>query len=206
MFTIVNMQSLPDDRTSRAVIRDEALRLFAERGPDAVTIRDIAAAAGVSPALVIRHYAAKDGLRAAVDDHLMLAFEAMLAPVAGPGGSDRLPGLVDAVVRHLPPGSPIPGYLARLLVDGGPAASALFGRLYALSRETLAGLVTAGLADDGGDPAARAVFLLVNDLAVLMLRARVADVLGVDPLSADGMRRWGEQVLSIYGGGLTAAP
>jgi AcrR family transcriptional regulator len=43
------------------------LRLFGERGPDAVTIRDVATRAGVSPALVIRHYDSEGGLRAAVD-------------------------------------------------------------------------------------------------------------------------------------------
>src|ERR1017187_1218204 len=77
MFTIVNMRSLPDDRTSRAVIRDEALRLFAASGPDAVTIRDVARAAGVSPALVVRHYQSKDGLRGAVDDHVARVLEAV---------------------------------------------------------------------------------------------------------------------------------
>ncbi|HEX8936538.1 MAG TPA: helix-turn-helix domain-containing protein [Pseudonocardiaceae bacterium] len=54
------MQSLLDDRTARARVRDETLRLFGERGPDAVTVRDIAAAAGVSPALVVRHYGSKE--------------------------------------------------------------------------------------------------------------------------------------------------
>ena len=33
------MSSMPDDRTTRAVIRDEALRRFAESRPDAVTLR-----------------------------------------------------------------------------------------------------------------------------------------------------------------------
>jgi Bacterial regulatory proteins, tetR family len=51
------MRSAPDDRTARAVIQDEALQLFAERGPDAVTVRQIAAAAGVSPGLVIGDFA-----------------------------------------------------------------------------------------------------------------------------------------------------
>ncbi|WP_307170023.1 TetR/AcrR family transcriptional regulator [Streptomyces sp. B3I7] len=36
------------DRTARAVIRDEALRLFAVRGSEGVTARQIAEAAGVS--------------------------------------------------------------------------------------------------------------------------------------------------------------
>jgi hypothetical protein len=40
---------------------DEALRLFGNHGPDAVTLRDIAAAAGVSPALVVRHYGPRMG-------------------------------------------------------------------------------------------------------------------------------------------------
>jgi AcrR family transcriptional regulator len=75
---MLNMSSMPDDRTTRAVIRDEALRLFAERGPDAVTVRQIAAAAGVSPGLVIHHFGSKDGLRKAVDEHVLAMFGAML--------------------------------------------------------------------------------------------------------------------------------
>ncbi|HEX3132105.1 MAG TPA: TetR/AcrR family transcriptional regulator, partial [Planctomycetota bacterium] len=45
-------------------------------------------------------------------------------------------------------------------------------------------------------------FLLVNDLAVLILRDRLREVLGVDPLSVDGMRRWSTEVLAIYRDGL----
>jgi AcrR family transcriptional regulator len=39
-----------------------ASRLFAERGPDAVSIRDVAAAANVNHALVHRHFGSKDEL------------------------------------------------------------------------------------------------------------------------------------------------
>lgn len=52
----------------------------------------------------------------------------------------------------------------------------------------------------------RAAFLLVNDLAVLLLRDHLTEVLGTDPLSGPGMTRWAGEVLAVYGAGLLAAP
>ena len=60
-----------EDLTARARIRDAALRLFAERGMDGATIRDIARAAGVSAGLVRHHFGSKDGLRAACDSYAL---------------------------------------------------------------------------------------------------------------------------------------
>ena len=86
-------------RTARAVIRDEALRLFAARGPDAVTVRQIAAAAGVSPALVVHHFGSKEGLREVIDEHVLGLFEAMLGEMTADGhlryfaAACRLPAL-----------------------------------------------------------------------------------------------------------------
>lgn len=210
MYTIVAVRSPFEDRTARAIIRDEALRLFAERNADAVTVRDIAAAAAVSPALVLRHYGSKDGLRAAVDEHVVRVFEGSLSTAAtatgdsGPSNPAAAQSLAEQVAQQLPGDSPIPTYLARMLVGGDPGAAALFKKLHTLSEHTLSGLVNAGLATDGGDLAARAAFLLANDLAVLMLRNRLSEVLGVDPLGVAGLRRWGQQVLAIYRDGLTS--
>ena len=203
------MSSLPDDRTARARIRDEALRLFAERGPDAVTVRDIATAAAVSPALVVRHYASKDGLRSAVDDYVARVFGVLLAQVVepargGPLDPDALPSLAELVAAQLPAGSSVPAYLGRLLLTGGPVGSALFARLHVAARDALTALVRTGAAVPGADPAVRAALLLVNDLAVVILRDRLREVLGIDPLSDAGLRRWGAETLAIYGGGLAA--
>jgi AcrR family transcriptional regulator len=207
-FNVLNMSSVPDDRTTRAVIRDEALRLFAERGPDAVTVRQIATAAGVSPGLVIHHFGAKDGLREAVDAHVLAMFGAMLAELTTgdlyePGAAGSL---AEAVMRHLPPGSPVPAYLRRLLLAGGDSGRELFRHLYEGSRAALDEMAVAGLAARGADPAVRAAILLSNDLAVLLLREHLTDVLGTDPLSAAGMARWSREVLAIYATGLLAAP
>lgn len=200
---------LHDDRTARARIRDEALRLFAQRGPDAVTMRDIGAAAGVSPALLVRHYGSKDGLIEAVDNHVVGILETLLTDLAHAAGAAglseaALPGLLDGLATQLPPDSPIPAYLSRLLITDGHLGSALFARLFAISQDALHAMVAAGVASPGEDPAVRAAFLLVNDLAVLSLRTRLSEVLGVDPLSAAGARRWAGQVFAIYRGGLSA--
>jgi AcrR family transcriptional regulator len=208
---MLNMSSILDDRTARAVIRDEALRLFAGRGPDAVTVRQIAAAAGVSPGLVVHHFGSKEGLREAVDAHVLALFATMLGELTGEAAAGLYePGaagsLAEAVVRHLPPGSPVPAYLRRLLLDGGDAGRDLFRRLYQASSAALDALAAAGMAAPGRDPAVRAAILLSNDLAVLLLREHLADVTGTDPLSAAGMARWGGEMLAIYAAGLLAAP
>lgn len=200
-----------DDRTARARIRDEALKLFAERGADAVTMRDIAGAAGVSPALLVRHYGSKDGLVTAVDDHVVATLEALLTEATGRPSEDTLgpsavPTLVDSLATHLPPESPIPAYLSRLLTTGGTVGSAVFARLYGISRTALDAMVAGGVADAGSDPAVRAAVLMANDLAVLMLRPRLTEVLGVDPLAPGGMTRWAAEVLAIYRNGLRAGP
>lgn len=205
------MRSNQDDRTTRAVIRDEALRLFAERGPESVTVRQIAGAAGVSAGLVVHHFGSKDGLRQEVDQYVLTVFEGMLRELtAGTGGQPLDPGagaasLSEAFARHLPAGSPLPGYLRRLLLTGSDTGRMLFRQLFELSRRTLDELSAAGLAAPGRDPAVRAALLLANDLAVFLLRDHLADVLGTDPLSADGMARWAPELLGIYAGGLNAA-
>lgn len=200
------MRSVTDDRTARAVIRDEALRLFAEQGPDAVSVRRIAAAAGVSPALVVHHFGSKEGLRDVVDQHVLQMFDGMLAEMTGQGPELFDPAatgsMVEAVLRFLPPDSPVPAYLRRMLLTDSAAGRELFGRLFTASQGMLAAMSDAGMAAPGADPAVRAAFLMANDLAVLLLRDRLTEALGVDPLSPEGMARWAAEMLSVYATGL----
>jgi hypothetical protein len=65
-------------------------------------------------------------------------------------------------------------------------------------------MTASGTAAASTDPEVRAAVLLVNDLAVLILRRHLTEVLGVDPLSAPGMRWWAAEVLTIYRDGLGA--
>ncbi len=191
------------DLTARARIRDCALELFAAKGPDAVTVREIAAAAGVSPALVVHHYGSKEGLRAAVDGHVAGVFDEMFdAVVADPSalsaGPDAAGGLADLMLRALPEGSPVPAYLRRLLLAGDRTGRALFQGWFSASVAMTGQLVAAGVMRPTTDPPVRTAFLLINDLALVLLRDHLTDVLGIDPLSPDGMRRWAAEVVTAY--------
>jgi AcrR family transcriptional regulator len=208
------MSSTSDDGdlTARATIRNAALRLFADRGPDAVTVREIATQAGVSPALVVHHFGSKDGLRAEVDRFAAQAFDAifealpadelaeLLASGAGTGS------LAEAFARGFPPGSPLPAYLRRLLLTNDPAVAALFGRWYVTTRRLLDVMVEMGVAQPSQDPDVRAAFFLVNDLALILLRNPIAVAIGADPLTPEGLERWAREAMIVYAKGAFSAP
>lgn len=207
------MSSVTDegDLTARAIIRNAALRLFAERGADAVTVREIAAEAGVSAALVVHHFGSKDGLRAAVDRHAAQAFDAVFEGLGGQDVADLLTGaspgsIAEVFARGFPPGSPLPAYLRRLFLTNDPAAAALFGRWYAATAALLDSMVGIGAAKPTSDPVVRAAFLLVNDLALVLLRNQIATVIGADPLSPEGITRWANEVTAVYVDGAFRAP
>jgi TetR/AcrR family transcriptional regulator, regulator of cefoperazone and chloramphenicol sensitivity len=195
------MSSDPADLTAAAAIRIAAMELFAERGYAEVTVRQIASAAGVSPALVIHHYGSKEKLRAVLDGRVAAFVESMLADLARvpEGGSASVAELfADRLERE--PG--LAGYVRRLLADGGPAGIALFERLYQVTVAGMQALEQAGVIRPSRDGAVRSAFLLSNDLAVLVLRPHLSQVAGIDPLSRDGLVRWSAEVTDVYTGGV----
>ena len=195
----------PSDLTARATIRNEALRLFAQHGPDAVSLRQIAAASGVSAALVVHHFGGKEGLRAAVDEYASGVFDDLLdadADLMATLRAGQGESIATAIGRALPPDSPLPAYLRRLLLAGDPAGARLFHRWHAATLRLLTALNEQDLLAPHQDTALRAAVLLVNDLAMIMLRDQIHDALGIDPLAPDGLRRWADEVSALYATGL----
>lgn len=193
-----------EDTTARALIRDCALRLFGERGPDAVTVRDIAACANVSPGLVLHHFGSKQGLRDAVDAHVKSMFDAMLDkafddPEAFASGNTQVvAGFAELFASVAPEGSPIPAYLRRLLLSGDPVGRELFRTWFDLTRDVVNSMAASGNLRAAPDRDATASFLLVNDLAMILLHDHVADAIGTDPLSREGMQRWAAVAFDAY--------
>lgn len=70
----------------RDTIRAEGLRLFAERGIDGVSVRDIAAACGMTPSNLYAHYASKEALAAELFHEGYREYGRLLAAAAAGDG------------------------------------------------------------------------------------------------------------------------
>jgi TetR/AcrR family transcriptional regulator, regulator of cefoperazone and chloramphenicol sensitivity len=200
------MRIAKDDLRAAAVIRETAMWLFADRGAAAVTVREIAAAAGVSASLVMHHYGSKDGLKNAVDRRAVAFFEDMIGEFARLGEEGGSASLAELFAARLDSEPVMMEYIRRLLLDGGEAADALFAKLMDATAAGMRSLEEAGVVRPAPDERIRAAFLMANDLSLVLLRRQIARATGTDPLTREGLGTWTAAVMDIYTNGVFAFP
>ncbi len=155
-------------QASRELLLTAAERLFAERGPDAVSLRAVMAEAGTNVAAIHYHFGSKDALiRALVEwrsaevaqrrDPYLLALEELELPTAA--------GLAEAIVRPV----------AEMVADGGESWVRFVYRIAATRHPALT------LLDDTFAPAANRIGALLRrtdpDLPQTTVRFRVSETL-----------------------------
>lgn len=181
-------------------IRRTALELFATHGVDAVSVRSIAAAAGVSPALVIHHFGSKQGLRAACDAVTLGvardAISGLLAAATDSSGRSTS-STVLAQLAAAPTRSAL-AYLARAVVDGGDAGDALIDEVVAMTKQGLADPHLGPAGHGGDDLEMTAVLLTLYDLAPLVMARHVQRMTGADPYSSEGFARVARAALTLF--------
>ena len=169
-----------DDRTTRARIRDAAIECFGEHGISGTTVRKIAAAAGVSPGLVIHHFGSMDDLRVECDDHVAASIRRYKrAAIAQGPGLDVLAALRGSGAK------PWVGYLVAVLGDDSPTVARLVDELIDDAESYLALGVETGMVRPSPNPRGRAAVLLLWSLGALVLHRHVERVLGVDLTDPD---------------------
>jgi TetR/AcrR family transcriptional regulator, regulator of cefoperazone and chloramphenicol sensitivity len=179
-----------EDLTARARIRDAAIRLFAERGIDGTTIRDVAGEAGVSGGLIRHHFGSKEELRDACDAYV-------LAQVMRIKEQAVLEGqLADAsfISSAQPAMLMMLQYIARSMVDGSSSADDMFAEMVGLAERWL---------DDHhphqmSDPAAYAALVVAMEIGVLVMREQLSNVLGSDIFERKGHLRLMRAKLEFY--------
>lgn len=150
---MLNMRSA-DDLTAVARIRDAAIELFGRDG-FRVSVRAIAAAAGVSPGLVIHHFGSKDNLHRACDEYIAETIRA--AKSESIQTSDPATWL--AQMAEIEQYAPMMAYLVRSLQSGGDLAKALWHNMIDNTEQYIEEGVRAGTIKPSVDAKARARFL-----------------------------------------------
>jgi AcrR family transcriptional regulator len=179
-----------EDLTARARIRDAAIRLFAERGTDATTVRDIAREAGVSPGLLRHHFGSKDKLREVCDayalERLVQIKEELVrdGQIANPA---FLPSVHPTVVL-------LNRYVTNALLDGSPAAAAMFDDIVVLTEQWI-GKYAPGITEDVRGYAAALVGM---QSGILAMHSHVSRALGVDIFTEEGHLRLAQALTDFY--------
>lgn len=181
---------MADARTD-ARIRVAAIELFGGQGIRATTIRQVAAAAGVSPGLVMHHFGSKEGLRKACDEWIINEISHDKQALAR-GDLTALRRLA-ASMQSL---APYMDYITASLREGGPGADHLFDMMCALTRTVLDAGVDSGTMRPPADEEAAIAVLVAISCGVAAFGDQIARTLG-------GTTLLDPQVYGRYAGAIT---
>jgi TetR/AcrR family transcriptional regulator, regulator of cefoperazone and chloramphenicol sensitivity len=178
-------------KSTRETIVACALRLFGRQGIDATSLREVAAAAEVSPALVVHHFGGKNGLLAAADEAALGAFGSAYDTDRGAGTPRELlrrrAEQTAQVMRERPE---LCAYLGRALVERTPGARRLFGAMIEGGRHEIDALAERGALRADADrlwATLEHFFLIWAPLSFMPL---LEDVLDGGLLGAENLDRW----------------
>lgn len=186
-----NKQRSPEDSAVVALTDGKArliriaMKLFAEKGFDGVTVRDISAAAEVSLGLINHHFGSKEGLREAVDKYVMSQFEDVFAegffvPALDPSrGVSLLSEQVEHwISRHFDDWNLLKGYMRRALLEDSEWGHNLFGRFYRFARNVIDQMDAQGKIRPDVDRLWLPLLMMYMELGTMVFEPYVERVLG----------------------------
>jgi AcrR family transcriptional regulator len=195
----------PSDLSTYARIRNAALQGFASKGVASTSIRDVAAAAGVSPGLVQHHFGTKAGLRDAVDEYVIaVAVETFRDLVRDGDSADVWTAMGDTVTAWVRDNAIALRYVARALVEGDAAASRIFDALVEIARTNwLEPLARNGTLHRDADKDWAALHVVMFNLASVLLESAINRHLPEPFFSPEQLQRWNAATTDLYRRGLS---
>jgi len=161
-----------------------AMRMFADKGYDGITVRDISAAANVSVGLINHHFGSKEGLREAVDKYFIDQFEEVLfeqrpsAATVEEGLEMSVEFTENWIDRHIEDWDLSKAYMRRALLEGSDWGAGLFERFYQVVRTSMDRMDAEGLIRADVDRLWLPLLVLYMELGTLLLEPYVERVLG----------------------------
>lgn len=167
---MVDPRATVDDLTAKARIRNTALDLYAKHGEDRISLRAIAAEAGVAVGLVQHHFKTKAGLRNAVDQLVVDYFAGALAEVP----EDASTAVRDDAVRDMLQANPaVVDYVRRALLQPNAADSHLVDVLVDLTQREVSAARKTGRASTTRRENTQVVAVLARQMGELLLAPMV---------------------------------
>jgi TetR/AcrR family transcriptional regulator, regulator of cefoperazone and chloramphenicol sensitivity len=214
-----------DTRTAPGSARESiiraAFRVFGEGGIESTSLREVARAAGVSPALVVHHFGGKEGLVATVDEAALREFAAAYreGDVDRAGRSDRdnadraetdAPDVARDLLREraaqtarvMAEMPDVCRHLGRALVEGTLGSAALFQAMIGAGRDEIDSLAEQGALRPDVDrewATLQHFFLIWAPLSFMPL---LRETLGEDLLAPGQLDRWVDANVALLQGGL----
>ncbi|MFC4115104.1 TetR family transcriptional regulator [Nonomuraea zeae] len=189
------------DLTAQAKIRNAAVAHFARDGFQKTNLRAVAATAGVSAALIIRHFGSKENLRSVCDDHVLRILVRRSRTAAGSTGVQDLsreyladPEEYGLHVR----------YMVRAIEEDTSAATTFVNTLVAETEELFGAGIADGSMHPSSDLRALAVLNVLVSLATLTMAPALTRALGFERMGPDVLRRIGLPMLELYTRGMYA--
>ncbi|MEV6774110.1 helix-turn-helix domain-containing protein [Nocardia sp. NPDC051030] len=167
---MLNPRATNDDLTAKARIRNAAMDLFAQFGDSRVSLRAVAAEAGVTLGLVQHHFKTKAGLRDAVDKLIVDYFAQAVASIPPTGTATEVAAARDEAVRRmLHDNPPVVNYVRRTVLEPSETRMHLLEALIDLTRSEVTALREAGLASTTRRESTQIVAVLLRQFGELLL-------------------------------------
>lgn len=185
----------------------QAFALFADRGFDSVTVRDIATASGVSVGLINHHFGSKAGLREAVDAFFIALFEDAItgaAPQPMRAPEDYAVVIDQWIARHEGEWPTIVAYFRRALLEESDWGFSLFQRFYGFVQKTVLRMDANGQIGPDVDRLWLPFLMMYLELGTMVFDPYIKRVLGKSGYDRDLWRRRHRAYMSLIRRG--AAP
>ncbi|WP_067899286.1 TetR/AcrR family transcriptional regulator [Nocardia vaccinii] len=174
---MLNPRATNEDLTAKARIRNAAMDLFAQYGESRVSLRAVAAEAGVTLGLVQHHFKTKAGLREAVDQLVSEYFYQAVHSVPNTGTPGEVAGARDEAVRAMLRENPaVVNYIRRAVLEPEPARLKFLERQVELVRSEVVALREAGLASTARRESTQVLAVLVRQFGELLLAPMIESV------------------------------
>lgn len=166
----------PPTRREKLILA--GMKLFAEHGFTGVGVREIGAEAGVSFGLIRKHFGSKEGLREAVEAHVLEQVEELYGTISERSGTYALEHFVEDVVEWIERDRDALMYMRRAMVEQSPGSLKLFLRLVEVLRDFIAVNKERGFLQDGVDEEWAAMFLVFDFLGPAIVEPFAAEAFG----------------------------